>query len=35
MVLRDVARGRKVISNHFLADLKAEPAPQAEPGQCK
>jgi hypothetical protein len=31
MVLRDVARGRKVLPNHFLADLKAEPAPQAGP----
>jgi len=29
MVLRDVARGRKVLPNHFIADLKAEPAPQA------
>jgi len=29
MVLRDVAKGRKVLPNHFLADLKAEPAPQS------
>jgi len=29
MVLRDVARGRKVLPNHFIADLKVEPAPQA------
>ena len=29
MVLRDVARGRKVLPNHFIADLRAEPAPQA------
>jgi len=29
MVLRDVARGRKVLPNHFLADVKAEAAPQA------
>ena len=29
MVLRDVARGRKVLPNHFLAGLKAEAAPQA------
>ena len=24
MVIRDVARGRKVLPNHFLADLRAE-----------
>lgn len=29
MVLRDVARGHKVLPNHFIADFKAEPAPQA------
>ena len=29
MVLRDVARGRKVLPNHFIADVKAEAAPQA------
>jgi hypothetical protein len=29
MVLRDVARGRKVLPNHFIVELKAEPAPQA------
>jgi len=29
MVLRDVARGHKVLPNHFLADLRVEPAPQA------
>ena len=29
MVLRDVARGRKVLPNHFLSAVKAEPAPQA------
>src|SRR5262249_4149387 len=29
LVLRDVARGRKVLDNHFLAEVKAEPAPQS------
>src|SRR5262249_59726977 len=29
LVLRDVARGRKVLNNHFLAEVKAEPAPQS------
>jgi hypothetical protein len=29
MVLRDVARGYKVLPNHFLAEVKAEPAPQS------
>ena len=35
MVLRDVARGQKVIPNHFLAEVKAEPAPQAGPEQSR
>jgi hypothetical protein len=31
LVLRDVARGRKVLNNHFLVELKAEAAPQSGP----
>ena len=31
MVLRDVARGHKVLPNHFLAEVKAEPARRPGP----